>query len=164
MLAWSQQLTNIPEETGVRVSSYLSAPPPPLPRRLPPSPRRCCSEVRPPRTAGSPRPGCRWGAGRRRSWRPWTSGSWLSTGRQASSLLLATVRSDTLRQKQTDKTHPRLCNVAVHCNVELKLLYHEQVKRSLSGCWRCNAEWSISSTGVCRQPRTWVLMPTIFFF
>lgn len=41
-----------------------------------------------------------------------------------------------------------------------KLLYRGQVKRSLSGSWRCNAEWSISSTGVCRQPRSWVLMPT----
>lgn len=32
--------------------------------------------------------------------------------------------------------------------------------RSLSGDQMCNAEWTITSTGVCCLPRTWVLKPS----
>lgn len=74
LLAYSPQLTNRVNE----VSAYLSARPPPRYRLHHPPQRRCWSWARLPQTAGSPPPGCLRGACRRRSWRRWTSGSWLS--------------------------------------------------------------------------------------
>lgn len=81
----SSQLTDRGNDAGMCPSAYLSAPPPPPPppphrRPSPPSPplRRCRSEDRLPRTAGSPPPASLTGCARRRSWRRWTSGSWWS--------------------------------------------------------------------------------------
>lgn len=81
------------EGKPVRASPYLWAPPPPRRPQHRTPPLRCSSGARLPRTAGSPPPGCLRGTGRRRSWRRWTSGSWLSPVRQATALL-ATLRGD----------------------------------------------------------------------
>lgn len=140
--------------------SYLSAPPPPRYRQHPPPPRHCWSGARLPQTAGSPPPGCLRGAGRRRSWRRWTSGSWLSPVRQAtgSSCHGAGWRGQTMIRKKA-LTYLVL-EVHIHRPVSLPPTTLSRANNSsLSGIKMCDAEWTISSTGVWWLPSTWVLTP-----
>lgn len=169
-LSVSSQLTDREETIPacVCLSAYLSAPPPPPPprhRRSPPPPppplRRCGSEDRLPRTAGSPPPASLTGCARRRSWRRWTSGSWWSPSDPLSLQALWERRENEGGVKEKKKTRKNFWSAWVGALV----VKFDCLDRT-AAFFFCREIRCVIATGPSHQPvsarpvhRVWVLKP-----